>query len=74
MAKTSMCVCPKCESEDIEYLDLDYEGDYVIHKCECNNCHLSFREYEHLEYDGYSYDDEDGTYHDYDANGNEIGK
>ena len=74
MAKTGMGTCPKCGNDNIEYLDLDYEGDYLIHVCKCNDCHLSFREYERLEYDGYSYDDEDGKYHDYDAKGNEIGR
>ena len=70
MMKTGMGTCPKCGSDNIEYLDLDYEGDYVIHVCECNDCHLSFREYEYLEYGGYSYEDEDGTTHYY----NELGR
>lgn len=63
--KTSMCVCPKCGGDDIEYLDLDYEGDYVIHKCLCNDCDASFTEYEALSYVGYAYEDID-----YDSDGN----
>lgn len=72
--KTSMCVCPKCGGDDIEYLDMDYEDELIIHKCVCNKCELVFSEYEKTVYDGYSYDDEDGEYHDFDANGDEIGK
>lgn len=72
--KTEMGVCPKCESVDVEYIDLDYEGEYIVHNCECMNCHFTFREYEKTIYDGYSYDGEDGKYHDFDENGDELGR
>lgn len=62
-----MCVCPKCGSSNINYLDLDYEADYVIHKCECYDCDASFTEYEALSYFGYEYDGKE-----YDCEGNEM--
>lgn len=73
MTKTEMGTCPKCGSDDIEYLDMDYEDSLIIHKCMCNECELVFHEYEKTVYDGYSYDGEDGKWHNCDANGNEIG-
>jgi hypothetical protein len=74
MKKTELGVCPKCGSDDIEYLELNYEGEYVIHECLCNDCDFGFQEYERLSYDGYSYNDEDGKFYDFDANGDRIGK
>lgn len=74
MAKTGMGTCPKCGSNNINYNDYDFDVDLVIHHCECNDCYLEFREYEKTVYDGYSYDDIDGEFHDFDADGNEIGK
>jgi hypothetical protein len=55
--KTSMGTCPKCGGDNIEYSDLDYEGDYLIHECTCCDCHAFFREFEVLDYDGYEFDD-----------------
>lgn len=74
MAKTGMGTCPKCGSNNIEYLDINYEDELIIHKCVCNECELVFSEYEKTIYDGYSYDGEDGEFHDFDEKGNEIGK
>lgn len=74
MKKTELGVCPKCGSDDIEYLDMDYEDELIIHKCVCNKCELVFSEYEKTVYDGYSYYDEDWKCHDFDANGDRIGE
>ncbi len=74
MVKTGMGTCPKCGSDEVEYLDMDYEDELIIHKCVCTECELVFSEYEKTIYDGYSYDGEDGEYHDFDADGKEIGK
>lgn len=74
MAKTGMGTCPKCGSDNIEYYETEYDYYLVTHKCMCNKCQLMFSEYEKTVYDGYSYDGEDGEYHDFDADGKEIGK
>lgn len=74
MTKTGMGTCPKCGSNNIEYTDIEYDFDTVIHTCECNDCHLIFQEYEKTIYDGYSYDGEDNKWYNFDADGNEIGK
>lgn len=55
--KTGMGTCPKCGGDNIEYSDLDYEGDYLIHECTCCDCHTFFREFETLDYAGYELDD-----------------
>ena len=72
MAKTGMGTCPKCGSDNISYYDMDFDGDLIIHQCECNDCHLEFREYEKTIFDGYSYDDEDGHFCDFDGEGKPI--
>lgn len=72
--KTSMGVCPKCGSEDIEYFDMEYDEELIIHKCVCDECEFVFSEYEKTIYDGYSYDGEDGKFHDFDENGDRIGE
>lgn len=74
MAKTGMGTCPKCGSDNISYYDHDFDVDLLVHHCECRDCHLEFREYEKTIYDGYSYDDDDGNFHDFDENGHEIGR
>ena len=74
MAKTGMGTCPKCGSDNINYYDHDRDCETIRHYCQCEDCNLRFFEFEKTIYDGYSYDDEDGEYHDFDADGKEIGK
>lgn len=74
MVKTGIGTCPKCGSDNIDYYDHDHDFDTLVHYCECQDCHLRFLEFEKTIYDGYAYDGEDGEYHDFDANGDEIGK
>lgn len=69
--KISMGTCPKCGSHNVEYYDMDMEDELLIHKCECYDCQLVFREYEKTIYDGYSFIDDEGNLHDCDADGRE---
>ena len=69
--KTSMGTCPKCGSDDIEYYDFEVLSEIMTHYCHCNKCDLYFREFEFLTYDGYEYEDEDGTTYTGDSTGTE---
>lgn len=51
--KTEMGICPKCGSDNVDYidavcLDIDYENH-----CTCADCGCEFIEFERLDYDGY---------------------
>ena len=71
MSKDSMGTCPKCGSDNIDYLGFDIPSDIISHECECKNCGLHFYEYEALVYDGYSYTDEFGIDHNFGSDGSE---
>ncbi len=71
--KTSAGICPKCgEENNVEYIDHNFCGDYLIHFCYCNNCGAYFREFEVLQYTGYEYTDENGQDHEFNEEGEEI--
>jgi len=54
--KTNCCgVCPKCNSDDIEYYDSYLEDDYYCYKGECNKCKTQFKEWYSLNYVESSY-------------------
>ena len=67
--KTGAGTCPKCGGYNVDYIDMDYEGDYIAHECVCLDCQTYFREFETVEYDGYALDDVE-----YSKNGDEISK
>jgi len=53
-------ICPKCDSEDIDYIESDVEDNgmsWVL--CRCLNCGCRFRQLYRQEYDGTVIEDED---------------
>ena len=63
--------CPRCGGANLEYYDSDQYGEYIINDVSCNDCDFTFREFEKVIYDGYSYEDEDGE-HEFNAEDDEI--
>lgn len=72
--KNEMGSCPKCGSDNLDYVDYESYDDSITHKVVCKNCGLNFCEYEKTVYDGYSYIDEEGLLNDFDEEGNLIYK
>lgn len=44
--------CPHCNSEDIDYITSETEGDNLDWYAKCNKCGKSFIEGYHITYDG----------------------
>lgn len=70
--KRKMGICPKCGSDYVDYVDYDWDADYLRHRVICRDCDFEFTEFERLIYDGYSYVDENGQWHEYSKEGIEI--
>ena len=79
LKKTMRGTCPFCGSDNIRY-DVEQaggeqaeNGDSIIrYPCTCSECNGTFFEFERTTYDGYSVDDDNGGYRDFDADGNEL--
>lgn len=63
--------CPFCGENDIDWWDSDQDGEYIIWKCTCERCNHDFRVYYKQIFDGISFDDDEGNFHDFDENGRE---
>lgn len=47
-------VCPYCNSEDINYGQIQLEADHVYYPCECNTCGRYFQEWNYLQFVGHN--------------------
>ena len=65
-------VCPFCGNDDVEWYDSDQDGDFIRYFCTCLKCNHSFNVYYELTFDGVSFDDDEGKFHDFDENGCEV--
>ena len=75
ITKRQSGICPRCGSNEVEYIDTYVNtGNVELQesKCICDNCNFAFREYFKVVYDGFSFDGEDNELHDFDENGKEI--
>lgn len=64
--------CPFCGTNDLEWEDTDVDGYIYSHDCSCNKCHHHFKIYYVMTFDGISFDDDEGNFHDFDENGREL--
>jgi len=71
--KKTMGTCPKCgEDNAVEYLDHEFVGESIAYLCYCNDCHIYFKEWEVLQYAGYSIIKENGEEVQFDEEGEEV--
>lgn len=50
IAKKCEGQCPKCNSDDIEYMGSYLEDDYYTYECICEDCGCQFNEWYALHY------------------------
>ena len=65
--KTEMGICPACDNDDCEMVDMEMDVDCLWTRWRCKECGEEWSEYATLTYDGYSFN---GTT--YDADGKEC--
>ena len=65
--------CPFCGSILLDWWDSEDDGfGYIVWKCGCDECGKEWKVYYKINFDGISYKDENGTTHDFNAEGKEI--
>ena len=75
ITKRQSGICPRCGSNEVEYIDTDVSSwnvELQESKCVCDSCDLVFREYFKVVYDGFSFEDQNGKSHEFDENGKEF--
>jgi hypothetical protein len=77
MRKTCEFICPKCgaQSWDVDIDDAWVEDNCLYRRVTCCDCGCTFTDVYEIQYVycGYDMIDEDGTEHNFDEHGNEIG-
>lgn len=64
--------CPFCgRNDDLDWGNIDVD-EYIVYDCHCYKCNHDFRVYYRQVFDGVSFDDDKGNFHDFDENGREV--
>ena len=65
-------MCPFCREEFGIYKSSEEQEFYSIFTFYCPDCEKEWNEYFRLEYEGYSYEDDDGVTREFDVDGKEM--
>lgn len=54
-------ICPYCNSDDLEYGCVEFEGDMCYFPFTCNSCDKQGEEWYNMDFSGHNVFDEEGT-------------
>lgn len=53
--------CPYCKKNNLEYVEVQFEGEDLYFPWRCKDCGLEGQEWYHLSFEGHNIETEEGT-------------